>query len=284
LHCPSAFGILWNLVLTQRPLFSKIVPEGVESLSSPGDTPQSPQNVEHWIDAAQQGSPDALGQVLEYCRRYRLAVANERLESEPARTFTMQMAQHRAAQIGGIAAYNSRLGNELWPKGWTLFARTVFTVAEKGFRKNLAVNPGKASAHGDFALFLLTCPEPHFRDTAKALTHAQKAVALDPANADFAALLGMAQYRAAEWQAAVETLEKAIERGPARYSGHAKIFLFMAHKQLGHITEAHRLYQEARGEMKEDSSKEEIRSLRNEAAVLLGVSEDGLTKRLSILH
>jgi RNA polymerase sigma-70 factor (ECF subfamily) len=35
-----------------------------------------------WIEAARQGSPDALGQVLEYCRPYLLAVANEQLETD----------------------------------------------------------------------------------------------------------------------------------------------------------------------------------------------------------
>jgi RNA polymerase sigma-70 factor (ECF subfamily) len=35
-----------------------------------------------WIEAARQGSPEALGQVLEYCRPYLLAVANEQLETD----------------------------------------------------------------------------------------------------------------------------------------------------------------------------------------------------------
>jgi uncharacterized protein HemY len=120
---------------------------------------------------------------------------------------------------------------------------------------------------------LVTCPEPQFRDTAKALAHAQKAVALDTANADFAALLGMAQYHAGEWQAAVDTLEKAIQRGPVRYLDHAKIFLSMAHHQLGHATEANRWYQQTLTEIKEDGSKEELRHLRAESAALLRIAE-----------
>jgi WD40 repeat protein/serine/threonine protein kinase len=190
---------------------------------------------------------------------------------EPARTFALQMARRRAEQIGRIPAYYSRLGNELWPKGWTGFAHRAFTLAENGFRKSLALNPGKASAHGDFAFFLMTCPDPQFRDAAKALTHAQKAAALEPGNADYAALWGMAQYRSGEWQVAVDTLEKAIARAPARFSGHARIFLAMAHQQLGHATEAQLWYEQALTERIEECSNEALSQLRAEAATVLGI-------------
>jgi RNA polymerase sigma-70 factor (ECF subfamily) len=51
-------------------------------VSSFANTPQSSGNVPQWIEAARQGAPDALGQVLEYCRPYLLAVANEQLEPD----------------------------------------------------------------------------------------------------------------------------------------------------------------------------------------------------------
>jgi RNA polymerase sigma-70 factor (ECF subfamily) len=38
--------------------------------------------VKQWIEAARQGSADAVGQVLEYCRPYLLAVANEQLKPD----------------------------------------------------------------------------------------------------------------------------------------------------------------------------------------------------------
>jgi tetratricopeptide (TPR) repeat protein len=199
---------------------------------------------------------------------------------EPARTFAIRMAQQRVQEIGRIPAYYHRLGNELWAKGWTMLAQDLFGLAEKGFRTNVALNPGKASAHGDFAIFLVTCPELQFRDAAKALVHAQKAVALDPANADFVALLGMAQYRAGQWQAAAETLETALQGGPARYSHYERIFLSMAHKQLGHATEAHRWYQQGLTGIEEETSREELGHLQAEVAAVLGVPEHSpATKR-----
>jgi WD40 repeat protein/serine/threonine protein kinase len=192
---------------------------------------------------------------------------------EPARTLAVRLAQQRVQELGRIPAYYQRLGNELWAKGWNTLAQDLFTFAEKGFRKNVALNPSKARARGDFAFFLVACPDHQFRDATKAITHAQKALSLAPPNADFAALAGMAQYRSGEWQAAVGTLGKAISRGPARYRGPAKIFLSMAHHQLGHAMEAQRWYQQALTEMKEDGSGEALGHLLVEAAVVHRVVE-----------
>jgi Tfp pilus assembly protein PilF len=186
----------------------------------------------------------------------------------------MQMAQRRAEQFGRIPAYYLRIGNDLWPKGWAEHAWRAFTLAKYGFLKNLALNPNLGSAHGDFAWFLVTCPDPRFREAARALTHAQKAVALDPTDADHASLLGMAHYRAGDWPAAVESLEKAVVRPSVRFSSHARLFLAMAHRQLGHPIEARRWYDQVVNEIKQDSSTEELRLLRIEAAVLLGIREN----------
>ena len=185
---------------------------------------------------------------------------------ERVRTIALQMAQQRVESFGRIPLYYSAISYELWLRGRTEMAGRMFTFAEQAFRKSVHLTPAKASAHGDFAFFLVTCPELQFRDAAKALNHAQKAVALEPANADYAALLGMAQYRSGDSQAAVGSLEKAIERGPARYLVHAKMFLSMAHQQLGHATAAHRWYQQALAEMKEDSSGKALDHLLVEAA------------------
>ena len=51
-------------------------------MSSSSDTPPPAENLPHWIEAAQHGSPEALGQVLEYCRRYLLAVAHEQFDTD----------------------------------------------------------------------------------------------------------------------------------------------------------------------------------------------------------
>jgi hypothetical protein len=134
---------------------------------------------------------------------------------ERVRTIALQMAQQRVETFGRIPLFYSAISCELRLRGWTEGAGRMFTFAEQAFRKSVLLTPAKASAHGDFAWFLVSCPDPQFRDADRALAHAEKAVALDPRNADFAAILGMAQYRAGEWPAAVESREKAIASRPA---------------------------------------------------------------------
>jgi RNA polymerase sigma-70 factor, ECF subfamily len=46
------------------------------------DRAPPPEHVNSWIEAARLGSPAALGHVLEYCRAYLLAVANEWLKPD----------------------------------------------------------------------------------------------------------------------------------------------------------------------------------------------------------
>src|SRR5262249_13094013 len=50
--------------------------DGVTSSPSP-----QPQGVDEWLALARGGSPEALGQLLELCRRYLLQVANAELET-----------------------------------------------------------------------------------------------------------------------------------------------------------------------------------------------------------
>ena len=83
----------------------------------------------------------------------------------------------------------------------------------------------------------------------------------------------MAQYRAGEWQAAIEALEKSME---LRKGGDAVdwFFLAMAHWQLGHKDEARKWYDKAVEWMDKNQPKnEELLRFRAEAAELLGISE-----------
>jgi RNA polymerase sigma-70 factor (ECF subfamily) len=50
-------------------------------MSSESQTPQEAGNVEKWIAQAREGCPEALGRLLDTCRRYLLLVANQELAS-----------------------------------------------------------------------------------------------------------------------------------------------------------------------------------------------------------
>jgi RNA polymerase sigma-70 factor, ECF subfamily len=49
---------------------------------SSSDRASLPAGLSQWIEAARNGSPEALGQMFAYCRQYLLAVANEELEAD----------------------------------------------------------------------------------------------------------------------------------------------------------------------------------------------------------
>ena len=86
--------------------------------------------------------------------------------------------------------------------------------------------------------------------------------------------LGTALYRAGDWKAAIETLERADQlQGGKRLSGNA-FFLAMAHWQLGNKDEARKWYDRAVEWMDKNQPKnEELRRFRAEAAELLEVEE-----------
>jgi tetratricopeptide (TPR) repeat protein len=112
-------------------------------------------------------------------------------------------------------------------------------------------DPGNAEARSDLcyslnslAWLLATCPEPQLRDTAQAVTLAQKLVALAPQIGDGYNTLGVCYYRAGNWKTAVATLEKAIQLNKAGTSSDW-FFLAMAHHQLGHKEQARSFYDRA---------------------------------------
>ncbi len=120
---------------------------------------------------------------------------------------------------------------------------------------------------------LATCPDPKFRDPQRALGLALKAVELSPKNAFYWQTLGVAQYRVADWGAAIAALEKVKELGSP--GDNLEWFpLAMAHWQLGEKEEARKWYDQAVTWMDKNAPKnEEFKRFRKEAAELLGVND-----------
>src|SRR5262249_42563187 len=83
--------------------------------------------------------------------------------------------------------------------------------------------------------------------------------------------LGVAQYRAGDWKAAVAALEKAMQ---LRNGGDSTgwFFLAMAHWQLGDKDQARKWYDKAGVWMDKNKPRdEELKRFRAEAAALLGI-------------
>src|SRR5205814_10449597 len=114
---------------------------------------------------------------------------------------------------------------------------------------------------------LAACPDPKFRDPARAVRVATGLVETAPAAGLNWSILGAAQYRAGDWPAAVAALDRAIE---LKKGGDKRdwLFLALAHGRLGHAAEARRYYDRAVQPLPNRAS---IHRLRAEAAELLGI-------------
>src|SRR4051812_21330568 len=112
-------------------------------------------------------------------------------------------------------------------------ARSDFTNAVK-----VAIDPG---AQNQLAWTLATDPEPLWRDPAIAVHLAEKAVAVRPMDGMIWHTLGVAKYRAGDWQGSVASLKKSVE---LRHGGDSAdwFFLAMAHWHLNEKEDARKWY------------------------------------------
>jgi tetratricopeptide (TPR) repeat protein len=102
---------------------------------------------------------------------------------------------------------------------------------------------------------------------------AKKAVELAPGQGLYWNTLGVAHYRAGDWEAAIAALDKAkqLHNGGDIYDW---FFLAMTHWQLAHKEEARKWFDKAVEWMEKNRpSDEDLRRFRAEAAELLGVKD-----------
>jgi tetratricopeptide (TPR) repeat protein len=92
------------------------------------------------------------------------------------------------------------------------------------------------------AWLFATSDNPGERDPAKAVELAQKATALKPGNAYYWNTLAVARFRAGDWQAVLNALDKSEELAPGEYAYKA-FFRAMASWQLGERDTARDCYQ-----------------------------------------
>jgi tetratricopeptide (TPR) repeat protein len=136
------------------------------------------------------------------------------------------------------------------------------------------LDPKCAPACNGCAWLLATCPNPRFRDPARAVELAKKAVGLAPKKGSCWNTLGVAHYRARDWRAAVAALEKAMEL--QRFGTSFDWFpLAVAYWQLGEREKARAWHDKAVQWMDRNNPKDEVlRRFRAEAAELLGSKDE----------
>jgi WD40 repeat protein len=122
------------------------------------------------------------------------------------------------------------------------------------------------------AWYIVARPNQDARNVTMALALAKKAVEAAP-NASYWNTLGVAHYRAGDWQAAIAALHKSDELEGGRGASINAFFLAMAYGQLGNQEEARKWYAQAvRCMEKNEPKNEELRCFRAEAEELLRIS------------
>ena len=140
----------------------------------------------------------------------------------------------------------------------SMFSRGKYEQAEQGLQRSIELHEQRvakfpdlvvsdaerAASYKELAWLLATSPVSEQRNAARAVELAQKAVEIQPTEGGPWNTLGVAQYRAAQWQPAVDSLTKSID---LREGGDAVhwFFLAMAHWQLDHDEEARKWYDKA---------------------------------------
>jgi tetratricopeptide (TPR) repeat protein len=201
-----------------------------------------------------RGQRDAA--LVEYREAIRLHV--EHLARVPGSTYG---ADERAAAYFEYARLLSHVGRA--------------TEARTHLEKALAIRPTSEFAYNDIAWLLATAPDPTWRDPARAVEMARKAVEIDPSQGTFWKSLGTALYRAEDWSGAIEGLRKSNELGAKATLGFNGYFLAMAHHRRGESGLA-RIWFDVAGRWHRRSApaNEELKLFRAEAAGLLGLGAE----------
>ena len=146
--------------------------------------------------------------------------------------------------------------------------------AVAAFSKALELQPNSAQAQNHLAWLLATCTDARLRDPRRAVALARKGVEIAPGDGMIWNTLGVAHYRAGDWDTAVAALEKSNDLLGGKELGFNAFFLAMAHWQRGDKPHACSWYDRAVCWMEKNRPKEEeLLRFRAEAAAMLGVKK-----------
>jgi superkiller protein 3 len=148
--------------------------------------------------------------------------------------------------------------------------------AKADYQKLLELAPTSSLGHNNLSWLLATCPDAKLRDPGRAVQLAQRALELAEQVGNTWNTLGVAHYRAGNWKAAIEALDKSREY---RKGGDAFDFFFlaMAHWRLGQKEDGLKWYKQAVAWIEKNNEAlaknpqwtEELRRFRAEAEELM---------------
>jgi serine/threonine protein kinase/tetratricopeptide (TPR) repeat protein len=187
------------------------------------------------------------------------------------------------ANTAGAADYRSRLNvnyeeliDYLMAQGKIQEAEALALepAAQDLVREAIKRCPENAVAENNLAWHLIKFAVPRRCNPAEALALAEKAVKRAPDVDYFVNTLGVAQYRAGNWKAAIDTLTRADALYGGRLFSYNAFFLAMAHWQRGEKEQALKEYAPALVWMEKYAPKDaHLLRFRAEAASLLGLPE-----------
>ncbi len=183
--------------------------------------------------------------------------------------------------------------------GYALQTQGKLEEAIACYRRSIELDPKSAWAHNRLGNALMkkgwdlaNCPDPKLGDPKRAVEACKEAVELAPQSVLFWQYLGWVQYRAGDWKASIEALEKSCKLENGGDCGQW-IVLSMSHGKLAsekelpkperdrHKTEARRWYHQAVKQIDNNwrirpsnSVSQAIWDFRVEAAEFLGVKEN----------
>jgi tetratricopeptide (TPR) repeat protein len=223
-----------------------------------------------------QGAWHCRGLAYAHLRQYDKAIADysKAIELQPD---DQEVRYNRGHAYGALKAYDKAIADyskavELQPdyqvawhnRGCDYARLKHYDKAIADYRKALELKPDDALCLSNLAELLANCPDPKFRSAVEAVRLAERSAQLAPTNGHKWYVLGLAQYRAGNWKAAIAALEKAKSID--------SFFLAMAHWQLGEKAKARQAYDRAVQWMeKKQPENEDLRAARAEAAELLGL-------------
>jgi serine/threonine protein kinase/Flp pilus assembly protein TadD len=176
----------------------------------------------------------------------------------------------------GVPEYRARWEKCAQELGWFLSTTDQHKEAIDHARACLKRCPDSRILNGSLARLLAICPDPTLRDVRETVELARKDAEAMPKDESRWNTLGIAYYRAGDWDAAIAALKQSMQLGDAGYS-HSRFFLAMAHWRRGDKEQARRWYGEAATWLEENwqklplNAKAELRRFQAEAAELLGI-------------
>ncbi|HEY7427792.1 MAG TPA: tetratricopeptide repeat protein [Gemmataceae bacterium] len=191
---------------------------------------------------------------------------------EAAKAFRQAIAiwEKLAAEYPKDPSYRLSLASCHWQLGDVLRTAGRHEEAAKMYRRSLELQPDNDhEGSNKAAWFLATCADPKFRDPGRAVELAKKATELVPKEGTYWTTLGVANYRAGNWKAALEVLDKSMQlrKGGDSFDW---FFLAMAHWQRGEKDKSRQRYDQAVQWMEKNQPKnDELRRFQAEAAELL---------------